>query len=77
MILDRLQHVFRKVFMNPALEIDRTTSAKDIPAWDSLTHLELIATIEEVFAVQFTFEEVMHFGNVGDIVELILKKKND
>lgn len=74
MIFDRLQTVFREVFDDPQLVIQSTTTADDIRAWDSLTHLELIASVEEEFKVKFSFEEVMHFHTVGDLFHCITKK---
>lgn len=74
MTLERLQKVFRLVFLNETLQIAASTSAKDIKMWDSLTHLELIAAVEQEFGIQFSFNEVMQFNNVGDMVQLIEKK---
>jgi len=42
--------------------------------WDSLTHLQLIAEIESEFKIKFTFEEVMMFNSVADILSTIEKK---
>jgi acyl carrier protein len=70
----KLQEVFRKVFGNNDLIIHPETTARDIRMWDSLTHLELIASVEEAFNISFTFNEVMQFNKVGDMLELIGKK---
>jgi len=71
---EKLQNVFRKVFDNNDLIIHSDTTAKDIKMWDSLTHLELIASVEEAFNISFTFNEVMQFNKVGDMLDLIAKK---
>lgn len=71
---EKLQKVFRKVFQNNELVISAGTSAKDIKMWDSLTHLELIAAVEEEFNIKFTFNEVMQFDNAGDMLNAIEKK---
>lgn len=73
-MLEKLQKVFRTVFENNELVIHPSTSAKDISMWDSLIHLELIAAIEAAFKVEFSFNEVMAFNNVGDILSLLEKK---
>ncbi|MGQ0827643.1 MAG: acyl carrier protein, partial [Bacteroidota bacterium] len=57
-VLDQLQQVFRVVFKSQELVISQNTSAKDIKMWDSLTHLELITSIEEKFNIKFSFSEV-------------------
>lgn len=73
-MLEQLQHVFREVFKNDALIITESTSAKDIKMWDSLTHLELIAAVETAFSIKFTFNDVMMFSNVGEMMALVEKK---
>ena len=73
-MLEQLQNVFRSVFQDDKLIIGETTSAKDILMWDSLMHLELIAAIESEFKIEFTFNEVMLFNNVGDMMQVIVKK---
>lgn len=72
--LEQLQLLFRKIFKDEGLIITPSTSAKDIPLWDSLMHISLIAAVESEFNISFTFNEVMRFNNVGDMVMLIEKK---
>jgi acyl carrier protein len=73
-MLEQLQKVFRKVFEDEQLVISLNTSEKDIKMWDSLTHLELIASIETAFNIRFSYSEVMEFNTVGDIINSIEKK---
>ncbi len=73
-MLERMQQVFRSVFEDQRLVITPETSAKDIKMWDSLTHLELIAAVEAEFNLKFSFNEVMGFNSVGDMLRLIEKK---
>lgn len=77
MTIDNLQEVFRKVFDKNDLLITETTSARDIKSWDSLTHLELIAAVEEAFDVKFSFAEVMQFNTVGDMIQAIEKNSGN
>lgn len=76
-VSDQLQQVFRKVFGDEQLIITPATSAKDIKMWDSLTHLELIVSVEQQFGIQFSFTDVMQFDTVGDMMSAIeeLKQK--
>jgi acyl carrier protein len=73
---EQLQKAFRKVFQNDKLVISADTSARDIPMWDSLTHLELIAAVEEEFDIRFTFNEVMQFNTIGDMLVVIERLKS-
>ena len=71
---DQLQQVFRKVFQRDDLIISGATTAKDIRGWDSLTHLELISSIEEEYHIQFSFDEVMGFNSVRDLLSALENK---
>ncbi len=70
----RLTEVFRHVFDNPALELAETTTAKDVPGWDSLTHVDLIFAVESEFGVKFTTREVMTLANVGELMAAVARK---
>jgi acyl carrier protein len=77
MTIDNLQEIFRAVFDKKDLVISADTSPKDIKSWDSLTHLELIASVEEAFNIKFSFSEVMHFNTVGDMINAIEKNTSN
>ena len=73
-IHQKLTATFRDVFDDPALEISATTTAKDVPGWDSLTYVNLIVAVEKAFGVSFTTKEVKGLANVGGLMELIAKR---
>lgn len=69
-----LNGVFQDVFGDPSIRISDGMMAKDIEGWDSLTHVNLIVAVEKKFKVAFTTKEVVALKNVGDFLQLILKK---
>jgi acyl carrier protein len=73
-LLNEIQDVFREVFDKPGLSLTLQTTARDVTGWDSLTHMRLVAALENYFNIIFTFDEVSLLQNVGDIVHLIEKK---
>lgn len=73
--LKKLQEIFRDVFDEKDLEITAETTAKDIEEWDSFAQISLIVDIEKEFSVKFNLEEVSELKNVGDMLELIKKKR--
>lgn len=73
-IKQEVQAIFRKVFLNPEIILLDKNTADDIDGWDSLTHLELITELETHFNLHFTFDEVMSFENVGQMIYCISKK---
>jgi acyl carrier protein len=69
-IISRLKTIFEDV-MDVDVEITPELSAKDVPEWDSLTHVRLIVTVERQFKVRFAAAEVSALKNTGDLIELI------
>jgi acyl carrier protein len=63
--------VSRSVFGDDEIVLTRETAAKDIDAWDSLTHVQLVVAIEELFRIRLTTGEVGGLKNVGQLVDLI------
>lgn len=72
---ERLQEVFQDVFDDDEIEITNDTTADDIEAWDSLTHVQLIVAVEKAFSMKFSTVEVMKLKNVGEFITLIDKKR--
>jgi len=72
--LTKVQQVFQAAFdMNPQL-VTMETNPKDIPAWDSVGHLELVSKLELAFGVAFDVDEVIEMENVREIVRIIEPK---
>lgn len=73
--LAQLQEVFRNVFDEDSLVIANETTAQDIEAWDSVQHVTLMMEVEDAFKVRLSTSEMAYLKNVGDLVELIDRKK--
>ena len=71
----RLTEIFRQVFENDALAIQRETSAKDIEGWDSLMHVTLLVNVEKDFGIRFTSTEVASLKDVGELADLVEKRR--
>lgn len=68
---DRLQELFREVFSDETLVLTPETSARDIPGWDSVAHINLMFAIEETFGFQFAGNELAEMRNVGELEDYI------
>ena len=75
-MLEELPDIFREVFDDASLVITPETSAMDIEAWDSLSHLRLVMAMEAEFRIQFDFEELNALRNVGEMMVLIQQKRD-
>lgn len=70
----RLTRVFREVFRNGDLELQDSVTAKDVAGWDSLNHVKLVLAVEAEFDCRFTLREIGRPQNVGELMDLIVKK---
>ena len=70
-ILNQVQEIFSDVLDIADIVITETTTASDIEEWDSLSHIQLVVTIEKRFDIKFTSEEIMEWKNVSDIIKTI------
>ena len=50
------------------------TTAEDVDGWDSLSHIQLVAAMEEAFGIEFKSREILSWDNVGDLIDSIEKK---
>jgi acyl carrier protein len=69
----QIEDVFREVFEDDDLVITTQTTARDVEAWDSLMHIQLVTAIEKKFQIRFTLGEIQNFKNVGDVQACIIK----
>ena len=74
-ILSQLNTIIGGVLRKKDLVLTPETTAKDLPGWDSLTHMIIIDSIEKHFKVRFKLNEIMNFKNVGDTVTCIKSKE--
>ena len=70
-IFDTLNGIFRDIFDNLALTVGEETTAAGVEGWDSLTHITLLAAVEDEFGITFAMKDVVEMKNVGDMVSAI------
>lgn len=73
-VFQKLNHVFQDVFDDDSIVVSDNTTAADIEDWDSLEHINLMVAIEEDFGMKFNMAEVTGLKNVGEMVNVILKR---
>ena len=72
--LIKLRRVFREVFDDSRLSISESTLRPDIEDWDSIAHIKLVLTTEEVFGIKFTTDEVTSIKSVGQFIDTIQRR---
>jgi acyl carrier protein len=75
-VIAKLQTIFDDVFLEP-VKLTPTLSAKDVPEWDSLTHISLLLAVEKAFGIRFRVGEVENAKNVGEFADLIAKRVSE
>jgi acyl carrier protein len=56
-------------------EIDDDTVASQVPGWDSLTHVSVIAAVEQRFGVRFGISDIVAMKKIGDLQRLLDSKR--
>lgn len=62
------------VFDDETIELRPDMTANDVEGWDSLSHVNLITTIEAKFNIRFTQKELLKQRSVGDLIADIERK---
>ena len=52
--------------------IDNDLAIGDIPEWDSLAHMQIIAAIETKLDIVLDIEQVLDIEDVQDILDIVL-----
>ena len=73
-ILKRVEEIFREELAQPNLVLADETTAEDVDGWDSLSHVQLVAVMEDDFGIEFSSREILSWDNVGDLIDSIQKK---
>jgi acyl carrier protein len=73
-VLTNVREAFKTAFdIDPQL-VSMDTKVSDIPAWDSVGHLFLASSLEEVFGINLDVDELMEMESVRAIVRVITTK---
>ena len=73
-VRDALTTLMIEQFRNPALIVEDSTTAADVPGWDSLSHIDFLFAVEQRFGIALSTREVRNMKNVGALIDLITQK---
>ena len=59
------------VFDEPVQGIRLTTARENIPGWDSMGALSLMAELDERFGIELTADVSRSFTKIGDVIDLL------
>lgn len=75
-ILEKIQEIFRDIIDNDELELAENLTAYDIEGYDSLSHIQIVVSIEKEFKIKFLASEINSWQNIGEMMDCIVNKIN-
>lgn len=62
-------------------EISPQSGPIDVDSWDSLAHITIVTTVEEIYGIQFTMDQILSMKSISEIeaavTECLSRQKND
>jgi acyl carrier protein len=71
MTTDTFRTILEDVLEEENLVITESTTAKEVPGWDSLNHVRLLVHIEQAYGISFPVDSVERLENVGELIALV------
>lgn len=66
-----MESLLAEVLQMPAALVTDDLTMKDVDAWDSLKHMELVVALEQTFDLQLTFDEIVAMQSVREIKRVL------
>ncbi len=71
--LEKYSNTYKKVFeLDDSIDVTMLTF-QGIPLWDSIGHMNLIASLEEAFNVQFEIDDIIDLSSYEKGKEILAK----
>ncbi len=74
-MLVAVTEIVRDVLDDESIVLSESTSAPDVPGWDSFAHINIVVASEKEFGVRFRTHEIEQLQNVGEFVDLVTSKR--
>lgn len=71
MIEERLKTIILRVLRLDDFTFQDDTKAFQVPGWDSLSHMVIIAAVEKEYGIRLRNVEIIKMKSVGDLQALI------
>jgi len=73
-VLTKVQDVFHQAFGIDGQLISMETTPNEVPAWDSVGHLDLASRLEQAFGINLDVDDLMEMENVREIIRIVNSK---
>ena len=61
--LEKYNKIFMDVLQVNEAVLNDSFTFREVPQWDSVSHLSLITELEDAFDVMFESEDILHYGS--------------
>lgn len=68
---DRLLSLISEILRIPPQSVADALDMAQTETWDSLTHMELIAGLEQDFGIELTSDEIIMMTSIGSIKDVL------
>ena len=75
-ITTKINEIVAQILEIPITKINENSNSEDIAEWDSMSHVQIIDTIEKAFDIQFDLLEVIELESILDIAQAVARIKN-
>jgi len=73
-VMKILNEIFIDNFDDDSIVLTDATTAADIEYWDSLEQINIIMACERKWGMKFEIDEIAKMKNVGEMVDMIIRK---
>lgn len=69
-----VENLLADVLQIPPSTVTEDLTMKEVDAWDSLKHMELVVSLEQTFGIELSFEDIVAMQSVGEIKRVLRGK---
>ena len=70
----KLNSIIAETLHLPMEQVKDELEMSQVESWDSLQHMNLVASLEQGFGIDFTFDEIILMQSVGEIKRVLRGK---
>lgn len=74
-IIEKYNKAFSEGLNIPVEKISETLKYQDIPEWDSVGHMGLVASIEDTFGIEMDTDDIINFSSYEVGINILKKYK--
>ena len=74
---NKIKEIFIEVLKLEIDEYTETLSYLEYDPWDSITHMKIVAKIEQAFDIEFEMRDIIAMETVAKVKEIVAKHINE